>query len=420
MTHITLHYGHDVLPITIPSENLGEVIRPRAVEPARDALMLIRAAINAPIGTRPLSELVQAGQTVAIIMDDVTRATPAHLIVPLLLELLHAAGVRAEDIRLVVALGTHRPMSEAEIVAKVGADVAARYQVVNIPSSRDEEMVYMGTSQNGIPAWVNRAVANADVKIGVGSITPHMDAGYSGGAKIILPGVCSTHTVETFHSKETDIHFNLLGRLDSPIRQDLEQFVGDCVGLDFIVNTILTPDEQLYQCVAGHFIDAHRVGVRYTQDVYGVPVSRRYPIVLANAYPKDIDLWQCTNALSSGEIIIEEGGTLILLAEARDRHSAYPNFPHRIGSDPDELKRAFDAGEVSERMTAIFGIGIGRFKRRFDISLVSKYLTRADAQIMGFAYHERVEDAIRSALEKHGAEAKIAILTHGAITLPLL
>ena len=359
---------------------------------------------------------MQPAQTVAIIVDDVTRSTPAHLIVPLLLEQLHAH----EEIRIVVALGTHRAMSESELAAKVGADVAANYQIVNIPSSRDDEMVYMGTSQNGIPAWVNRAVATADVKIGVGSITPHMDAGYSGGAKIILPGVCSTRTVETFHAKETDIGFNQLGRLDSLIRQDLEQFVGDCVGLDFIVNTILTHDDQLYQCVAGHFIDAHRVGVGYTQDVYGVPVSRRYPIIIANAYPKDIDLWQSINAIWAGEIIIEESGTLILLTDGRERHSAYPNFPHRIGADPDELKQAFDAGELTERMMAIFAICIGRFKRHFDISLVSEGLTRRDADIMGFAYHDTVEQAIRRALHKHGNEAKMAILTHGGITLPLL
>ncbi len=426
MTTTTLHYGQTTLSIDIPPENLGEIISPRSVQTVVDPLALIQQAIDEPIGTPRLQEMVQADQTVALIVDDLTRSTPAHLILPILLEQLATAGVKQENIAIVLALGTHRPMTEKEVKAKVGPDIMATYTIINTSSedtafaAENEALVYMGTSSNGIPAWVKPAVAQADVKIGVGQITPHMDAGYSGGAKIILPGVCSTRTVEAFHAKETDLETNQLGNLDSPIRQDLEQFVGDCVGLDFIVNIIMTPDHKFYQCVAGHFIEAHRVGVRYAQEVYGVPVKRRYPIVIANAYPKDMDLWQSTTAIWAGERLVESGGTLIVLTNAWDKHSAYPDFPQRIGADADELKRAFDADELPNRMTAIFGIGIGRFKRRFQISLVSQGLTQSDAEIMGFAYHETLEGAIAEALSKHGQTAKITILTHGAITLPTL
>jgi nickel-dependent lactate racemase len=420
MVRLHLPYGSNALTPEIPDRHLGEVVQPCPVRPADDALAIIRSALEQPIGTCRLDQMVDAGQTVAVIVDDLTRTTPVRLILPLVLQSLHAAGVAREAVRIVLALGTHRAMTEAEIIAKVGAEIPGQYTVVNISGSCREEMVYMGTSSYGIPTWINRAVAQADVKIGVGQITPHVNAGYSGGAKIILPGVCGTHTVETFHAKETDLDANLLGWLDSPLRQDLEAFVRGRVGLDFIVNAIMTSDHHLYQCVAGHAIAAHRAGVRYAQEVYSVSVSRRYPIVVANAYPKDMDLWQSTNAIWSGALMIEDGGSLILVANAWDGHSAYPTLPQRLGSEPVALKRAFDAGETSDPMTAIFGIVLGRIRRRFDIALISAGLTPTDAAMMGFAYHETVEQALHHALLKHSPEAKVAILTHGGITFPIV
>ncbi|MEM7034958.1 MAG: lactate racemase domain-containing protein, partial [Chloroflexota bacterium] len=256
MTDVTIQlgYGHQTLSVRIPSENLGEVISPQTVETIADPSSAIQKALSQPIGTSPLSDLVSPDQTVAIIVDDLTRSTPVTLILPLVLAQLQTTGVQRESIRIVLALGTHRAMTESEIVAKLGTQIATEYEIVNVPGSAEEAMIFMGTSSNGIPAWVNKAVAEANIKIGIGQITPHMDAGFSGGAKIILPGVCSTRTVEAFHGKEIELNTNLLGRLDSPIRQDLEQFVGDCVGLDFIVNVIMKPDHQFYRCVAGHFI----------------------------------------------------------------------------------------------------------------------------------------------------------------------
>ncbi|MEM7344654.1 MAG: hypothetical protein AAF485_10450, partial [Chloroflexota bacterium] len=156
------------------------------------------------------------------------------------------------------------------------------------------------------------------------------------------------------------------------------------------------------------------------RDVYGVSVSQKYPIIIGNAYPKDMDLWQSTNTIWASELFLEEQGSLILISNGWDGHSAYPDFAERIGTDPDVLKAAFDRGEIGEKMTAIFGIGVGRFKRRFDMGLVSEGFNQTDADVMGFAYYDSVEQALSHAFAKHGQQAKVAVMTHGGITLPLL
>lgn len=420
MTQIKLPYGNGVLPINIPEPFLGEVVSPHCVMAASDPEEVIQTALAKPIGTPPLEQLVKKGQRVSVIIDDITRESPTCLMLPPLLERLLAAGVSRDDISIVIALGTHRPLTETEIIKKTGAAIANEFEIVNIPSRDESQMVYMGMSSNNIPAWVNRAVATADVRIGLGMIAPHMSAGYGGGAKIVLPGVCSSKTVDTFHSREADITVNQLGSLNSPIRTDLEQFVGERVGLDFIVNVILTRENDLYQCVAGHFIEAHRTGVRYTQDVYGVTVAKRYPLVIANAYPGQIDLWQSTKAIWCGEMMTADGGTLVLVTESREGTSVYPFFLHYVGRDPDELKQELDAGEVQDPKAAATAICIGRMKRRIKFALVSSGLNQKDANAMGFKYYETVKEAIAGELKGPDNNSAIGVLTHGGVTLPLL
>ena len=284
-------------------------------------------------------------------------------------------------------------------------------------------MLYLGTSKIGIPAWVNRAVAEADARIAIGMITPHVDAGFTGGAKIILPGVCGIKTVDAFHARAVDIDPNSLGRIESPLRRDLEEFVGEKVPLLFIVNLIVTPEGNVYRCVAGHPVQAHRAGVAYAREVYGVAAARRYPIVIGNAYPYDQDLWQSAKGLSSGDILTADGGTLILVVAAEEGNSSYPLLPQCIGEDPDLLKQQLASGTAEDPKAAISGVFFGLMKRRVDLSLVSSGLTQLDAAKMGIPLYSTVEPALELALsrlppsERKGA---VAVLAHGGTTLPLL
>ncbi len=420
MAQIELPFGHGTLCVNVPDEALGEVVSPKPVQPAADPANVIEAALAQPFDSLRLEQIGQPGQKVAVIIDDNTRETPIHLMLPHVLERLATARIPREDIRIVIALGTHRPMTEAEIVAQVGPTIAREFEIVNVSCWDESQVVYLGASSNGIPAWVNRAVAEADVRIGIGSIAPHPDAGFGGGAKIILPGVCSGETVDAFHARGAVIQENVLGVVDSPTRLALEQFVGERVGLDFILNSILTCNGELYKCVAGHFVQAHRAGARISQQVYGAPVAGRYPLVISNAFPAQLDLWQSTKGLWTAEPMVRNGGTLILLTSCEEGTRLHPLYAGYIGRDPDELREELDAGRAEDPSACALAIQIGWMKRRINLGLVSPGLSRADAARMGFVYYDSVEDAISAELVDSTSRAAVGILTHGGFTIPLV
>jgi len=420
IAHIELSFGRGTLCVNISDAMLGEVVRPRPVEAAADPDAAVRAALDQPIGTFGLEQIVEPGQKVAVIIDDITRETPTHLMLPHVLERLVAAHIPSENIRVVIALGTHRPMTEAEILAKVGRAIAHEFKIVNVPSWDESQFVYLGTSSNGIPAWVNQVVAEADVRIGLGMIIPHSDAGFGGGAKIILPGVCSGRTVNAFHARGSSIEGKLWGVVEGPVRRDIEQFVRDRVGLDFIVNAVLTCEGKLFKCVAGHFIQAHRMGVEVAQEVYGVRVARRYPLVISNSFPAYLDLWQCTKGLWAGEQMVSDGGTLILVTPCEEGINVHPLYADYMGRDPNELRKELEAGRAEDPNACAGAIPVGLMRRRIKLGLVSPGLSRTDAAQMGFAYYDSVEEAVAAELEETAGHGSVGVLTHGGFTLPLV
>ena len=423
MACIELPYGQRSLPVSIPDEWLGEIVTPRRVKPAPDVASLIKTTLDHPTGTVPLPELVKPGQKIAIIVDDYTRKTPIGLLLPPVLEQLLASSVAKDDIRIVIALGTHRPMTAGEIKAKVGAEIAAHYQIVNTPSTNRRELVYLGEASTGIPAWVNRTVAAADVRIGLGMITPHLETGFTGGAKIILPGVCGVDTVDAFHTASAFIAENQLGRVNASLRRNLEQFVAERAPLDFILNVITTLDGKLCQCVAGHPLEAHRTGVEFARIVFGAPVSRRYPVVVANCYPYDFDLWQSIKGIWAGDLLVEDGGTLIAVTAAPERSSNYPLVPRYIGQEPEALKLAIKAGQVEDGKQAATGVMFGRLKQRVNLALVSDGVTQTDADLMGIPFYDTVEAALAAAvnrLPEARRKGAVAVLPQGGIALPLV
>jgi nickel-dependent lactate racemase len=423
MLRVELPQGRSHLTVAIPDDWLAEVVHPRPLSPDADATTLVTSALDHPIGTPPLAQLAGAGQRVAIIVDDYTRKTPIALMLPPVLEGLLAAGIEPGDIRIVVALGTHRPMTQEELAIKLGAEVAERYQVVNLSSTTEAEMIYLGTASNGIPAWVSRTVAEADLRIGLGMITPHADAGFSGGAKIILPGVCSSKTVVAFHAASAFLSGNPLGDIDAPLRRSLEQFVAERAPLDMIANAILTPEGEVYRCVAGHAVRAHRVGVEYAKSVFATPVRRRYPVVVANCYPYDVDWWQSIKGAMCGDLITAPGGSMVLVTAAPEGHSTYPLVPHYTSRDTDELRREIQSGRVEDANQAVAGVIIGRLKERVKLVLVSDGLTEIDAQTMGITHLDSLEEAISDAVTRLPEEERagsVAIIPQAGIILPMV
>ena len=420
MATVELPYGNKGLTVEISDDCLGEVVSPRMIVADTDTDTLIRQAIDHPIGTPLLSQIVRPGEKVAVIIDDISRETPTAQLLPPLLEGLAEAGIEKTHISIIIALGTHRPMTETEIAAKVGSEIQKTYRIFNDPCDDDRRMMYLGNSSNAIPAYIHRAVVEADIRIGVGMISPHMDTGFSGGAKIILPGVCSCQTVGAFHTRQASLSGNQLGVVDAPMRHELETFVGDRLGLDFILNAVLNRDGTLYRCVAGHYIKAHRKGVAFAREVYGVPVTQRYSLVISNAYPAQIDLWQSTKGIASGELMTLDHGTLILATHCQEGNNTHPLFADYLGQTPEWLLNELETGNAEDPVACALAVPITRFRERIKICLVSSGLSASDANCMGFTYYRTVEEAIETELRRYGNEPRVGVLTHGGVILPLI
>lgn len=432
MARVECPYGDGIIGFDIADRRLGEIASPgesgqtelpnvaRIPAEGCDPEHLIACALENPINSPPLRDLAAGRKQIAVIIDDMTRDTPTHLILPSVLEELVRGGAAHGDIGIVIALGTHRPMTGSEIEEKVGPEIARRYRIVNTPCHDPDGFVFMGDG-GGIPAWVNRAVANADLRVAVGSITPHMDAGFSGGAKIILPGVCSARTVDAFHARQAELSGSQLGVEDAPLRLQLEAFVGERVKLDFIVNVVMDGRGGIHRCVAGHFREAHRRGVESAREAYGVRVSKRYPLVVASAYPAQTDLWQSTKAIASGELMTADGGALILLAHCAEGEGPHPAFAEYIGSDPDRLIGMLRAGEARDPVACALAVPISRIRQRIRIGVVSRGLSRDACSTMGFAYYDTIGAALENELsalpDQTGA---VGVLTHGGVSLPVL
>ncbi len=403
-----------------------DVISPQRVAiPPR--LPLIESALDAPTGGSTLEGIVSTklrekpGRT-CIICEDLTRYSPTDEILPLLLNRLNNAGVPDEDVFVVMALGTHRPMTDAEIEAKIGSETKARVEVHNSEFRDKRGLVRVG-SFGDHPLWLDRRVAEASVRIGVGSVVPNPVSGWSGGAKIMIPGVTGEETVRGFHLSSHEFRENMFGQEMTSSRELMESLVGQ-IGLDFVVNSVYTPEGQIYAVLCGDFVEAQRVAIRRAKEVYGSPARRRSGLVISNAYPAETDLWQAGKAFHSGDLVAEDGGEVVAVAscpEGIGPHKGLPDFYQWALRDREELLRAAKGGAVDDVIGASSALMRTKtIMSRVRLGIVSDNLDRRVMERMGISVYDSLEEVI----ERHKAGATkpvtVSVITHGGSTFPVL
>jgi hypothetical protein len=247
----------------------------------------MRERLRAPIGTPCLALLARAHRSAAIVIDDISRPTPTAELLPLVLEELEEGGIPPSQVRIVIAAGGHVPAPHEDHLKKVGAATASRVSVeVHDP---DGDLVSAGVSPSGIPLHINRAVMAADLKIGVGGITPHAWAGFSGGSKILVPGVAGTQTARYLHDFVRGARQRGVD-VENDFRRELDAITG-MLGLDFIVNVILDHRRQVAGLFAGDRVLAHLEGARTAAVWFAVTPEADAQIVVTNTYPFDANLW---------------------------------------------------------------------------------------------------------------------------------
>lgn len=419
---IEFPYYANIAGLDIPDENLLGVYQPPVSAPPRPAAEIIEQAFANPIGSPPICDLAAGKRRVLILTDDYTRKTPVKKILDRLIPEMESAGVRREDITIMVALGTHRPMTDDERTTKFGEGICRTLKIVDHDWQDEANLVDYGVTDSGTPVRVNRAVQDADLILGIGQILPHRIAGFSGGAKIIQPGICGAETTAETHWRSALYSgAEILGVADNPVRREIEQ-VAQRVGLAAIANAVCDSDGNLLGMFVGHPVAAHRAGAELSRKVYGVAIPEPVDILVIDSYPMDIELWQGAKALYAGELAIKKGGVSILVTPCPEgiskTHGLILKEGYRRSHDTISM---VESGRITDKIVAAHLVRVGRVIRDNGIGiLVSPGIGCADTEQLGFRYASDAQAALGMAFEIKGRNASVLVMKHGGTSLPIV
>ena len=297
--HSGAWYGDEELTLNFPTGWEVEILGPKDAPVLSDTE--IERAFADPIGTPRISKLAKGKKSAAIIVDDLSRPTPAARVIPFLLRELAAAGVPKSEIRFVVGGGSHRPLTDEEVAKKIGADVAAAYEATS-HDFMSGDLRALGSLENGMPIYLNRVVADADFKVCLGGIYPHGSVGFGGGAKLVVPGIAGFATMFYFHSfSPSRGHAVIERRGTEPDHRDFSEGVAGVLGLDVITNVVINSSREICGLFVGDFVQAHRKGAHFALDTYSTMIpetsQKETDLVVLNCYPLDSDPIQTGKAL---------------------------------------------------------------------------------------------------------------------------
>ncbi len=292
-------FGDREIALNFPANWEVKVLAPRETPKVEETQ--IEAAFAKPIGTPTIAEMARGKNSAAIVVDDLSRPTPAADLIPFVLRELSQAGIPKDEIRFVVGVGSHRPLNPGEIAKKVGPGVAAEYEVTN-HAFMSGGLRALGNLDDGTPVYINPVVADADFKICVGGIYPHEAAGFGGGAKLILPGVAGFATIFCFHHHYAFRRHGAVERSGSePDMRDTAEAVARRLGLDVIVNAVTNGRREIVGVFVGDFVEAHREGAQFARETYNTDIPdeirRSTDLVVINSYPLDADSIQLGKSL---------------------------------------------------------------------------------------------------------------------------
>jgi nickel-dependent lactate racemase len=406
-----------IAPVEVPDANVLGVFVPRAVADVDEPAVLAVAMAN-PIGAPLLRDAVGSRNRVLILVDDVTRGTPVPLLFRSVIAELEAGSIPDDQITLLIAQGTHRRMTDAELRDKLG-EFYGRYTIHQHDWLDNDSLHDFGRTADGTPVRANRLLATADFVVGVGSIVPHRIKGFSGGAKIAFPGVAGPE-IQARNQWQAAQYASaaVMGQAANPMRHRIEE-AARLAGLRYIVNVVTDRERRIVGCFVGDPIAAHRAGCRLSAVVNEVTLPHRADIVLADSYPADRELWQSAKAFYAGDIAVRDGGTLIVVSPnpegVADRHP----IVLRLGYQPfREIARLVEGGAVDDVVGAAVLADLAQIVDRVDCILVSPGIPCEQAERLGFRHAPTPQDALAMAFERQGSTARVVVLRYGGRILP--
>lgn len=408
---LELGFGQGTQPLEVLDQNVMGVLEPNPVPTGLTGTAEVARALAEPIGAPLLRQVVRPGETVAIVTSDITRPCPTAKILPPVLAELEAGGIRREDITLVFALGSHRPHTEEEMRRLAGPD----YDTLRCLDSVGD-FVHMGDTRRGTPVDIFRPVAEADRRICLGNIEYHYFAGYSGGAKAIMPGVSTRAAIQANHTMMV-LPEACAGRLEgNPLREDIEEAAAIC-GVDYLVNVVLDAHKEIVKAVAGDVTAAHRVGCRFLDGLYQVSIPHRADIVVVSqgGAPKDLNLYQTQKALDNAKHAVRPGGIVILVGSCKEGlgEATFGRW----------IQEAQKPSDLTDRVQKHFELGghkaaaIAMVLASAEVYLVSE-MDPALTRKCFLEPFETVQAAFDHAFARLGPEAQVLVMPYGGSTLP--
>ncbi|CAM3874398.1 nickel-dependent lactate racemase [Alkalicoccus chagannorensis] len=415
--NVSILYGKDDIPLELPEHT--RVIEPEDEPGLPDEMAAVRESMQQPIGSKPLRDRVRAEDKVAIVISDITRPTPDHIMIPAIVaELPH---VPHENFVVINGTGTHRDQTDEEFRVMVGDWAYEHLRIINHHCHEKDELALVGESRFGCDVYLNKEYVEADFRITTGFIEPHFFAGFSGGPKGNMPGIAGIETILTFHNARMIGDPNATwGLMEGNPVQEMSREVNHLCPPHFLLNVTLNGKKEITNVFSGDWEEAHAEGCTYTKEHAMAPCEDRFDVVITSnsGYPLDQNLYQAVKGMSAAQKIVKEGGDIIVAAECADGIPDHGNFAHifSLASSPQELLDMINNPEFS----------------MFDQWQVQKQAviqTWADVHVHSKLSAEQVEQAmlhycgdIAETLEqlrtKHGSGMRVAVLPQGPLTIP--
>lgn len=418
---VELKYGREGLWVELPDRNVT-VLEPQYVPGLPDEEAAIIAALREPIGAAPIRETVSADDTVAIVFSDITRPMPCERVLPPLLAELSL--VPREQIVLINGLGMHRENTEEELRTMLGDAVVDGYRVVQHDPWSEDALVFYGMTSAGHEAWVNRAYAQASVKILTGFIEPHIFAGFSGGPKAVLPAVAGSRLVLENHcAPMLDSPNATWGVVEgNPVWEEMLE-VALMTRPDFLLNVTLNRDRAITGVYAGDLEGAHGAGRAAVRTTAMAPFDAPFDIVITSnsGYPLDLNVYQSVKGMSAAHQVVREGGSIIVAAECWDGvpdHGEFKRLLHQADSPQGLIDMVMQPGFCVMDAWEVFLQA--RIQVYADVYLKNSYLSDEEVEGVLLRPCHDVEETVAQLLDRYGPDARICVLPDGPQTIPYL
>ncbi len=419
MVDVWLPYNKTEVCARIPTRNFLGNIEPNEKPSATDEKGEILRALNEPIGSKSLNDIVKSGNKIAIVVDDSTRPAPSDIIIPPLLERLNQLDIKDDDVTIIFGCGTHRAVKPEEVKEILGKDVAGRVKTIS-HNCHAKDHVYMGTTKkHGTKVYVNKIFAEADVRILTGDIEMHYYAGFGGGRKSVLPAVSNIATIQHNHSLTLHPEARTSILEGNPVHEDMIE-AARVVKTDFILNVVANSEGKIVKAFAGDLEDAFYEGVKLVEEMYKVPIDRRADIVVVSpgGYPADINLYQAYKAIDNALESVKRGGVIVLVAECSEGYGneVFYEWMARykdLKSVQRQIKKNFDLGgyKAYRLLQAL---------QKSQIILVSTMPDYYAVNVFKLRTARALNDALDNAFKIAGRNAKVWAIPHGHMTLPVL